>query len=269
MEPELKSLLFGVIFLILIFDTTAIFSIVSERSPTDLGIPAVPVPDIPVIETPSASSEILPVTTSVTVSATPPAATPASTPVSTPVPTVTPETPATPAVPATPVPESIPLYVMTVVPTPVPVSTRVQLQPELPDHTDTGFVTIYSLNERNMDTTFPVVLFNLVNPPLLIDYTVSPTNITDVKYREYKQVATKYEEYINVTRPYEGSRFIITVRDSETGEIVMKDGFGKDTESYDLSRHMELLNCGNYTFEFDGGYGNVTLTLKVKKEGNL
>jgi len=249
MTAEHESLLFGVIFLLLIINSTAIFSLASSQGMIYSDKSTVSVTPLESENATLSSSEK-------------PSATPTETqPVITPTPAV---------VPAATVPASSPpQYVITILPTLVPTPAHTLLQPALPDHSDSGYITIFSLDNHNMDTQLPVVLFNLVNPPLLIDYNVSPLSTTDVKYLEYKLKATKIEEYINISRPYADSRFIITVRDNETGEIVTKDGYGKATGSYDLTRHMELQKNGNYSFEFDSGYGNVSLTLKVKKEGNI
>jgi len=130
------------------------------------------------------------------------------------------------------------------------------------------FITIYSLTNQELIQSFPLVSFNLVNPPLIIEYEVTPFNITDIKYIEYKMKSTYYKQTINVTRPYEDTWFTIVVRDKDTGNIIAEDGYGK-TLSTERSKRLDIQKSGNFQFEFAGQFGNVTLTMKVNKLGNI
>jgi hypothetical protein len=114
----------------------------------------------------------------------------------------------------------------------------------------------------------PSVSFTLVNPPLILDYMVFPVNITDIKYIEYKLGSTSFNGNINITRAYEESWFQIIVRDKDTDETVFDEGYGK-THAMISPNRLEVQKNGNYIFEFSGDFAKVTLTMKVKKEGNL
>jgi len=147
--------------------------------------------------------------------------------------------------------------------------TSIFYEPEKTELSEGNFVTIYSFtNESVSPTNMPSVSFPLVNPPLIIDYTVFPVNITDVKYIEYKLGSTSFHGNINITRVYEDSWFQITVRDKDTSEIVFDEGYGK-THAMKSPNRLEVQKNGNYIFEFSGDFAKVTLTVKVKKEGNL
>jgi hypothetical protein len=147
--------------------------------------------------------------------------------------------------------------------------TSIFYEPEKTGSSGGNFITIYSLNNESLSlANMPSVSFPLVNPPLIIDYTVFPVNITDVKYIEYKLGSTSFHGNINITRVYEDSWFQITLRDKDTSEIVFDEGYGK-THAMKSPNRLEVQKSGNYIFEFSGDYANVTLTVKVKKEGNL
>jgi len=134
--------------------------------------------------------------------------------------------------------------------------------------TGSEYYTLYSLNNQEVLHALPYVSYNLASPPLVIDYDVTPTNITDVMYMRYKILAQVYEEDLSINRHYEGSSFEIIVRDRDTGEVVARDGVGK-IYGFESPKQLTIYKCGNYLFEFTGQYAKVTLTMKVKKQGNI
>jgi hypothetical protein len=153
----------------------------------------------------------------------------------------------------------------------VPTTVKPQLQDlsvNLPDLHYDNYFTIYSLNGQQVQQNLPYVSFNLINPPLVIDYTVIPLNITDVKDVKYKILSTEYNEKLVLNRPYEQARFRLVVRDRETGKVVLEEGYG-EPYSLESSKQLFLYKGGNYRFEFSGDYATIDLTLKVKKEGNI
>jgi len=159
-------------------------------------------------------------------------------------------------------------YVTIETPTPQVTEPHTLLQPDVPRSSYDDFVTIYSLTNQTLTQSFPLVSFNLVNPPLIIEYEVTPFNITDIKYIEYKMKSTYYKQNITVTRPYEDTWFTVIVRNKDTGKIVAEDGFGK-TLSTEQSKRLAIQKSGNFQFEFAGQFGNITLTMKVDKLGNI
>jgi len=131
-----------------------------------------------------------------------------------------------------------------------------------------NYVTIYSMNMKEMTQNLPYVSYSLATPPLIIDYNVIPFNITHIKEIEYKIIATKYDVNLSVNRPYENAWFKVIVRDKATGQVVAEDGYGK---AYGLQtpRQLILYRGGNYQFEFTGQYVYVDMSMKVRKEGNI
>jgi hypothetical protein len=250
MDEDLIKFLVGLIFIILAINTTMILDIAS-RSPYQTSAAgqgaAEPVTPL-VLKTPTTTT----------------------TPV-TPLQIRTP-TPATTTIPPTPplkqADNLISPYVTIETPVPQVTEPRQLLQPDVSRRSYDDFITIYSLTNQNLTQAFPNVSFYLVNPPLIIDYTITPYNVTDIKYIEYKMKSTYYKENITVTRPFEDTWFTIIVRDKDTGNIIAEDGYGK-TRSTDRSNHLEILKSGNFQFAFDGEFGKVNLTMKVDKLGNI
>jgi hypothetical protein len=147
--------------------------------------------------------------------------------------------------------------------------TSIFYEPEKTGSSEGNFITIFSItNESFSPANMPSVSFPLVNPPLILDYTVYPVNITDIKYIEYKLGSTPFNGTINITRAYEESWFQITVRNKDTGETVIDEGYGK-THAMISPNRLEVQKSGNYIFDFSGDFGKVTLAMKVKKEGNI
>jgi hypothetical protein len=169
-------------------------------------------------------------------------------------------------VPRQPVPKKS--YV-TLQPVPVVVSPPSRdISTALPVPVADDYITIYSLNGQQAQANIPYVLFDLQNPPLVIDYTVIPVNITDVKELDYKIRSTRHHENVTLSRPYEQSWFSVIVRDNATAGMVLEDGYGR-TFTQEPSRQLVIYKSGTYRFEFSGGFAVVNLTMKVKKEGNI
>jgi hypothetical protein len=250
MDEHLIKFLIGVIFIILTINTTMILDITS-RSPyqnSTAGQGAGEPGTSPILKSPTTT-------------------TPPVTPLQ-----VRAPTPSATTIPLTPslkqADNLITTYVTIEIPVPQETEPHTLLQPDVPHSSYEDFVTIFTLKDRTLTQAIPNVSFNLVNPPLIIEYTVTPYNITDVKYYEYKQMKTYYSQNITVTRPYEDTWFTVIVRDKDTGTIVAEDGFGK-TRSMDQSKRLAIQKSGNFQLEFAGQFGNVTLTMKVNKLGNI
>jgi hypothetical protein len=260
MDEEIIKLIFGVIFLILMINTTILVSIVSTLYGTapvqDMGIPQssqLPALASPADPDPSGSLISL-------------------------IPTIMPLGNQGAALPDTnvivtnsdtrPVIKSISSYVTIEPKESQKIESHTFIQPTTPQRYEEGYVTIYSLAGQKISQVLPIVSFSLLNPPLVIDYNVTPSRAVDVKYVEYKEMATTYKENLVINRPYEDTWFMVIVRNKDTGEIVTEDGFGR-TYSFQSPRQLVLRECGNYSFELTGDYGNLDLTMKVKQEGNF
>ncbi|MFA5267842.1 MAG: hypothetical protein WC379_07715 [Methanoregula sp.] len=111
--------------------------------------------------------------------------------------------------------------------------------------------------------------FNLKNPPMYINYSVTPKNVTVNKvYTDSytkKTVTKTFSDYSPT------SWFEITVRDSATKEIVLQDGFG-DSKGYQayLTRTLKVMKTGDLLVEFRGNdLKKASATIWVKPIGNF
>ena len=109
--------------------------------------------------------------------------------------------------------------------------------------------------------------FNLKNPPMYINYTVKPQNITGYDVYTYRfgkkgDVAVKYDRY-------DPQSFLeITVRDKNTGAVYLQDGFGKDYSTY-LTRTLKVMKQDDLLVEISGNKMNATINFWVKPVGNF
>lgn len=191
----------------------------------------------------------------------------ASTATPTPVPPVTPV-----IISSTPVPQDIqpaaPKMYVTLEPVPVIVPTLQDLTADFPTPDYSNLFTIFSMSGQRAQDDLPYVVFSLKNPPLVIDYTVTPINTTIVKEWDYKILKTYYHERNVRNREFDYVRFNVKIRDRDTGEVVLEDGYGGNN-SLLRTRHLVLYKGGDYRFEFTGRDVYVDLAMKVKKEGNI
>jgi hypothetical protein len=111
--------------------------------------------------------------------------------------------------------------------------------------------------------------FNLKNPPMYINYSVVPTNVTVNKvytsrFTDRKTETLTYSDY----SPY--SWFEITVRNNATKEIYLQDGFGeaKGYTTY-LKRTLKVLKSGDLLVELRGNDIKASATIWVKPIGNF
>jgi hypothetical protein len=109
--------------------------------------------------------------------------------------------------------------------------------------------------------------FNLKNPPMYINYTVTPVNITvnraaTSQYLKKEDVVYQYSTYD--PQAY----FVITVRNKTSGKIYLQDGFGNDYTSY-LTRTLKVLNTDDLLIEMKGNKITATVNFWVKPPGNF
>jgi len=115
------------------------------------------------------------------------------------------------------------------------------------------------------------ISFNLVNPPMVILYNVTPQIVTLEKYVLNRDAGKKVSDgkIINVTRVDEDSWFQVTAYDkSQNNTIVLQDGFGKDHDQA-MTKELVLRNPGNYQLKFEGDFISVLTSIKVPREGNI
>jgi hypothetical protein len=260
MDDEIINLVFGIIFLILIINTSILVSIASSLYESDPG-QGITTPESPPYPVLASSADPDPVSPLISL-----------------IPTLVPLGNSGAALPDTDIVlsgsgsqsviKSISSYVTVEAKKSPEIETHTAIQPIIPQQYEEGYVTIYSLANQKVSQVLPIVSFSLLNAPLVIDYSITPTNATDVKYMEYKEISTVHEENLVITRPYEDTWFMVIVRNKDTGQLVTEDGFGR-TYSYQSPRQLVLRENGNYSFEFTGDFAKLDLTMKVKQAGNF
>lgn len=110
--------------------------------------------------------------------------------------------------------------------------------------------------------------FNQKNPPMYINYTVIPTNVTVNKvFTDNFDKKTKTWTYSDYSP---SSWFEITVRNNATKEIYLQDGFGR-TKGYTtyLSRTLKVLKGGDLLIELRGNDIKASTSVWVKPIGNF
>jgi hypothetical protein len=112
------------------------------------------------------------------------------------------------------------------------------------------------------------VAFNLQNPPMFINYTVKPSNVTYKDWTIPKLTGEK-EKQITVDTYSPASTFVIKVLSKSTGEVYLEDGFGTQKYTTYLNRTLKVLNQGNLQIEFKGTNITGTAMVWVKPEGNI
>jgi hypothetical protein len=110
--------------------------------------------------------------------------------------------------------------------------------------------------------------FDLKNPPMYINYTVIPTNVTVNKV--YTDTNTKNTVTATFSDYSPQSWFEVTVRKNVTKEIILQDGFGeqKGYNTY-LSHTIKILNSGDLLVEFRGNDIRASANIWVKPTGNF
>ncbi len=104
------------------------------------------------------------------------------------------------------------------------------------------------------------MVYDLNPPPMVISYIVTPKYTTRTTFVT-SEYGSKEEKTITVTHLSETSWCKITVRDSNTGEILAQDGFGR-LYSSDTKRQLTVRNARLCHVEITGN--DVTLDVEIK-----
>lgn len=108
--------------------------------------------------------------------------------------------------------------------------------------------------------------FNLVNPPMYINYNISkPFNVTGKRLVTERSGTEKTIEY-SYYSPY--SYLEITARDPVTGDIYVQDGFGK-TYGSKLNKTIQISKPGELLIEVAGNNVTSSVGYWVKPSDNL
>ncbi len=117
------------------------------------------------------------------------------------------------------------------------------------------------------------IAFNLQYPPMYINYTVKPSNVTIKKVitemEGEGQSVHEVEKVISIDTYSPISVFVVTVLSKSTGEIYLQDGFGTQKYTTYLNRTLKILKRDNMQIEFSGNNITATAMVWVKPEGNF
>ena len=130
------------------------------------------------------------------------------------------------------------------------------------------YCRIYSItNTFSFNTT--AVAFNLQNPPMYINYTVKPSNVTK-KIAYTSKIEGEGDKVLTLDTYSPISWFEVIVRSKSTGEIYFQDGFGKAKGYNDyLNRTLKVLKRDDMQIEFSGNNITATAMVWVKPAGNF
>jgi hypothetical protein len=117
------------------------------------------------------------------------------------------------------------------------------------------------------------IAFNLQYPPMYINYSVKPSNVTIKKVTTEMegegQSVHEVEKVISIDTYSPISVFVVTVLSKSTGEIYLQDGFGTQKYTTYLNRTLKILKRDNMQIEFSGNNITATAMVWVKPEGNF
>jgi hypothetical protein len=124
----------------------------------------------------------------------------------------------------------------------------------------------------NIDNT-TAIAFNLQNPPMMINYTVKPSNVTIKKVVTVMegegQSVHHVEKELSIDTYSPISTFVVKVLSKSTGEVYLQDGFGTQKYTTYLNRTLKVMKQDNMQIEFRAINMTATAMVWVKPEGNF
>jgi len=125
------------------------------------------------------------------------------------------------------------------------------------------YCRIYSTTLHEYNHT--AIEFNLQNPPMYINYTAKPSNVTEKRAVRENMV----DKVITIDTYSPISTFVVTVIGKASGEIYLQDGFGTRQYTTYLNRTLKVLKRDNLQIEFKSSNITATAMVWVKPEGNF
>jgi hypothetical protein len=140
-------------------------------------------------------------------------------------------------------------------------------EPTLPQK---DYVEIFNQDQQYVYNT-TAVSFYLRNPPMVIDFNVTPLISADLKWIPNRDIHKNGIDgkIINVTRPDQNSWFKVTVFDKgNNGTVVNKEGYG-GVYDLDASKEITIREPGYYQVLLEGGYIVAKTSINVPRQGNI
>ena len=131
------------------------------------------------------------------------------------------------------------------------------------------YCLIYISPKNTYEYNTTAITFNLRSPPMFINYTVKPSNVT--YYQSFtSKITGEGDKVVKIDKYSPNSWFEVTVRSKSTGEIYLQDGFGmaKGYNEY-LNRTLKVLKRDDMQIEFKRNNITATASVWVKPEGNF
>jgi hypothetical protein len=131
------------------------------------------------------------------------------------------------------------------------------------------YCRIYTSPKNTYEYNTTAIVFDLRSPPMYINYTVKPSNVTIKKVVDSKLTGGG-EQHLTIDTYSPVSWFEVTVRSKSTGEIYLQDGFGtgKGYTEY-LNRTLKVLKRDNMQIEFKRNNITATAMVWVKPGNNI
>jgi len=173
---------------------------------------------------------------------------------------------ATPAPAKTPSPVPTPTYVVPATPYPTPtreeLTSPIYRSPPAQAAANDTYLEIYQQKRKYNCSEMEAFSYNLTSPPLFIDFTVTPAQITR-SITTTSSYGTKAEKTLTVTHLNDMSWFEVTVRDRDTGRVIAREGFGRTYDSA-AKKTLTVRTGGNYLIEMTGCLVTVDLHMRVR-----
>jgi hypothetical protein len=138
------------------------------------------------------------------------------------------------------------------------------------------WITIYATDQNFTINRTMAVAYELRNPPMVINLTITPVNVT--KYvEEWEHYGTKSmsKKNTSVSVYHPSSYFAVIVRDRNSGSIILDDGYSASNNEgrfypIDTTRTLKVYTTGDFLIEMNGKWiKNANVTIDVKKAGNI
>ena len=131
------------------------------------------------------------------------------------------------------------------------------------------YCRIYTSPKNTYEYNTTAIAFDLQSPPMYINYTVKPSNVTIKKVVDSKLTGGG-EQVLTIDTYSPVSWFEVTVRSKSTEEIYLQDGFGagKGYNTY-LNRTLKVLKRDNMQIEFKRNNITATAMVWVKPGNNI
>ncbi len=134
-----------------------------------------------------------------------------------------------------------------------------------------NYVLIYAEDLSYVSGKVPTaVSFDVKNPPLVINYNISPVMVFDSRYATNSSALKELRTdiLINSTYPSPDAVFTVSVFDKTTGGKVAEDGYGR---LYGITpkKTFVIREAGRYIIQFYGDDVDAHVEMLLKREGNI